>query len=129
MIRIIAGASALMVVIAGWLFSQSGYHRVYLPAAGGITAKQICSLTWVSGLDPDRARAMYLDPVLGWASDYVQHSINEEDREVHASLLGFLYPARAVYREGLGCTLVHQPRQFDFDLTAPVETNFQTQPH
>lgn len=125
MVRIIAAILALTIAVAGFVYTQSGYHRVYLPAAGGITAKQVCSLTFVSGLDSDRGRAMYIDPVLTWASDLVHHTVDEDNKEVRASLLGFLYPARAVYREGLGCTIVHQPSQFDFDLTAPVETNFQ----
>lgn len=123
--RIIAGTIAAIIIIGGIVFSQSGYHRVYLPAAGGITAKQICSLTFVSGLDSDRARAMYIDPVLTWASDFVHHRVDEDRREVRASLLGFVYPARAVYREGLGCTLVHNPRRFDFDLAVPVQQDFQ----
>ena len=30
----------------------------------GLAAKQLCSLVYVSGLEPDKAKSLYIDPVI-----------------------------------------------------------------
>lgn len=120
------GGSLVALIAAGIAaLNMSPFGRIYLPSATGIVAKQMCSLTWVSGLDPDQARALYLDPLLGDAGSVLSHSINEEKREVTASLLGLFWTQRAVWRDGLGCTLVHGGHGFDPDLTVPVAHEFE----
>jgi len=104
--------AAALIGGAVWL-NTSDIGRIYLPSGTGITAKQICSLTFVSGLEPDRAKALYITPLLGDADRLVSIDIDEENREVRTDVLGFLFSQRAVYREGLGCTLVHGSGDFD----------------
>lgn len=112
-VLIVLGGAALAGVNATTL------GRIYLPSGTGITAKQLCSLTFVSGLEPDRARALYLDPLLGEAGHLMQVDLDLEAETVTASVFGVLYRQRAVHRDGLGCTLVHDPNRFDAELAAP----------
>ncbi|MEE2565988.1 serine hydrolase domain-containing protein [Hyphobacterium marinum] len=116
----VGGGLAALIVAGVAALNLSALGQIYIPAGTGIVAKQTCSLTWVSGLDPDRARAMYLDPLLGDAGTVMSADIDEEARTVRASALG-LWGATAVWRDGLGCTLVHRPALFDADLTVPWE--------
>jgi CubicO group peptidase (beta-lactamase class C family) len=114
--RILLGLGGVIAagVIGGaiWL-NTSDIGRIYLPSGTGISAKQICSLTFVSGLEPDRAKAMYITPLLGDADQLVSVEVDREAQEVRTSALGVLFSQRAVYREGLGCTLVHGSGDFD----------------
>lgn len=120
--RVLLGAAGLLIFAAGAgavYLNTSTTGRIFLPSGTGITAKQVCSLTFVSGLDPDRARAMYVDPLLGGAKSLVNVEVDTARREVRTDALGVLYRQRAVYRDGLGCTLVHGSGDFDASLALP----------
>lgn len=121
--RIFTGLGVLIIgaLLAGviWL-NTSGFGRIYLPSGTGITAKQTCSLAFVSGLDAERARALYVDPLLGDVSGFVTTQINYETGEVTAGVFGMLWRQTAVYRDGLGCTVVHGASDFDRDAAAPL---------
>lgn len=120
--KILLGAAGLLVVAAGagaLYLNTSTTGRIFLPSGTGVTAKQICSLTFVSGLDPERAQAMYVDPLLGGAASLIHVDVDTARREVRTSALGLLYRQRAVYRDGLGCTLVHGSGEFDASLALP----------
>jgi CubicO group peptidase (beta-lactamase class C family) len=109
------------LVAGGGLFvSNSPVGQVYIPAGTGTTAKQICSLTHISGFSPERARALYVSPVLGAADGLVQVQIDDQNARVTSSLLGVLFKQTAVYREGMGCTLVHGSGEFDPDASLPA---------
>jgi CubicO group peptidase (beta-lactamase class C family) len=124
MIRyILGGLAALILVAAGW-FSQTSIARIYLNAGTGITAKQICSISWVSRMDRDFGRSIYLDPLLGAAGDFINVFVDEDRQQVRTSIFG-LWRQRAVFREGLGCTLVHGGGDFDADLALPPAQDFQ----
>ena len=116
--RIVILLLVLALVTGGVIFTRTGLHRIYLPTATGITAKQVCSLHFVSGFTPQRARALYVDPLLGDAARLVSATVGEN--EVRSNLLGFLYGQRAVFREGIGCTPVHDGRDFDETLSLPL---------
>jgi len=58
MLRIVLGAGGAALTAAVVALNLSPIGQIYLPSATGIVAKQMCSLTWVSGLDPDQARTM-----------------------------------------------------------------------
>ncbi|WP_417477634.1 serine hydrolase domain-containing protein [Maricaulis sp.] len=124
MLRIILGAGGAVLTAAIVALNLSPIGQIYLPSATGIVAKQMCSLTWVSGLAPDRAKSLYLDPLLGGADSVLSYSIDEENREVSASLLGLFWTQRAVWRDGLGCTLVHGGHDFDPELEVPIARDF-----
>ncbi|WP_422385521.1 serine hydrolase domain-containing protein [Oceanicaulis alexandrii] len=107
--------------VGGWLYvSQSTWGRIYLPSGAGLTAKQACSLTFVSGLDPERAQTDYIDPLLGPAKSLISLDVDTEARTTTSAIFGLFYRQTAVFRDGLGCTLVHDPDQFDADLTVPM---------
>jgi len=82
--------------------------------ATGFVARVMCSETFVSGLDPDRTFAESTDAIPGsrlitWAMDY---RVDRAAKDVTVSLLG-LGRSRAVYRDGLGCTLDHGEKLVD----------------
>ena len=121
--RLLAGTAGVILAAAvgGWLYlSNSPVGQIYVPSGTGITAKQICSLTFVTGLDPERARALYTDPLLGDAAPLIHVGVNREAETVTASASGFFFRQTAVHRDGLGCTLVHNPRAFDASLSLPL---------
>lgn len=124
MLRIVLGAGGAALTAAVVALNLSPIGQIYLPSATGIVAKQMCSLTWVSGLDPDQARTMYLDPLLGDAGSVIGYNMDEERRQVSASLLGLFWTQRAVWRDGLGCTLVHGGHGFDPELEVPIARDF-----
>ncbi|MAP49419.1 MAG: serine hydrolase [Oceanicaulis sp.] len=119
LVWVIALIAALFV--GGWLYvSQSTWGRIYLPSGAGLTAKQACSLTFVSGLDPERAQTDYIDPLLGPAKSLISLEVDRSARRTTSAIFGLFYRQTAVFRDGLGCTLVHDPDQFDADLTVPM---------
>tara|TARA_R110000868_G_scaffold56449_1_gene174593 strand:+ start:16379 stop:17809 length:1431 start_codon:yes stop_codon:yes gene_type:complete len=128
MLRIILGTGGAVLTAAVVALNLSPIGQIYLPSATGIVAKQMCSLTWVSGLDPDQAKSLYLDPLLGDAGSVLNYTMDEENREVTASLLGVFWTQRAVWRDGLGCTLVHGGHGFDPELAVPVAHDFMAMP-
>jgi CubicO group peptidase (beta-lactamase class C family) len=79
-----------------------------IEVALGTTAHDLCSETFVAGLDPDQTFRESLAPRPGyrWLAHGIRWGVDREHREAHASLLGLL-PVRAVFRDGLGCVLVH----------------------
>lgn len=123
--RYIVGGTLAVFLAAGiTALNLSPIGRIYLPSGTGIVAKQMCSLTWVSGLESDQAYDFYLAPLLGDAGSVIGYDMDEENREVTASVLGLFWHQRAVWRDGLGCTLVHGGEGFDPDLTVPAEQDF-----
>ena len=81
-----------------------------LPAwlnAIGMAAKQLCSLVYVSGLEPGRAKALYIDPVLAPFNLDLMVACDPDRKRVTVSIYG-KWSATAQLREGLGATLVTQ---------------------
>lgn len=126
MFKRIAFATLAVAVVGGVAaLNLSPLGRIYLPSGTGIVAKQVCSLTFVSGLDSDYARSVYLDPLLGGAGGAITVDLDGEAGEVRSGVFGLLWRQRAVYRDGLGCTLVHGRGDFDPDLAVPRAHDFQ----
>lgn len=117
----IGGVLAAAIVIALVALNVSPVGRIYLWAGTGLVAKQNCSLVFVSGLDEARANALYVTPLLGDAASLIHYRIDREEREVTAGVLGLFWRQRAVWRDGLGCTLVHGTGDFDAGLTIETE--------
>jgi CubicO group peptidase (beta-lactamase class C family) len=74
----------------------------------GFFANILCSETFVSGLDPEKifaetTAAMPGSHLLTWATDY---RVDRARKDVTVTLFG-LFRSRAVYRDGVGCTLDH----------------------
>ncbi|WP_374562563.1 serine hydrolase domain-containing protein [Ideonella sp.] len=108
------------VVVAGVSACSTFRPDRALRVATGVAAHDLCSETFVSGLDPNVVFAESLQPrpgfnLVGWSLVY---HVDTARREVDATLAGTL-GSRAVYREGLGCALVPIDGQLN-DAPAPV---------
>jgi CubicO group peptidase (beta-lactamase class C family) len=81
----------------------------------GTAAHDLCSETFVSGLDPSQTFAESLAPRPGfrWIAPAIRYEVDRERREVRASLLGLL-ARRATFRGAGGCVLL------DGEGTAPA---------
>ena len=79
-----------------------------LRTATGTAAHDLCSESFVSQLDPKQnfAESLAPRPRFRWLAWAVNHEVDTTRREARASLLGVL-PSRAVFRDGVGCVLVH----------------------
>lgn len=81
-------------------------NREALHVAAGSVSRSLCAAAFVSRVDPDQVFAEQERPLMssiGWA---VRYTVDRPRGEVRSSVLG-LFPARAVYREGLGCLVMH----------------------
>lgn len=102
-----------LIVIAVVLAALTSACIVYRPdralrTATSVVAHDLCSETFVSQLDPVLVFDESLKPRPGfrWIAWAARYTVDRGRREVNASLLGTL-AGRAVFREGVGCVLVH----------------------
>jgi CubicO group peptidase (beta-lactamase class C family) len=106
--RLIAAALILAVPVAlGIVYRPDRAIRV----ATGVIAHNVCSKTFVSGLDPQAVFSEILDRAgirrLRWGLSY---RLDRTSQTVDASLAG-LFGSHAVFHEGLGCVLTHGSRE------------------
>src|SRR5690606_5332961 len=97
------------------------YFFVYpkLEIVSGYNAKILCSCEFVSGISQEKAEAEDFGFSLLWLAS------NKEDREqkiVKSSVLG-MHSKTAVYRYGLGCTLVNDE---DYSAFASINLSIET---
>ncbi|MEZ4775287.1 MAG: serine hydrolase [Bacteroidia bacterium] len=88
----------LMVLIAVIIWLSNSL----LPVATGFAAKTMCSCVFVADRDEESVRKMELDR---FAVRNTRVKVNRDAKSASASLLG-LAKQTAIFREGLGCTLV-----------------------
>ena len=93
------GLSLLVVAFIAFYFVL--YPKVEV--VSGYNAKILCSCLFVSGLDEERAEEIDLGFTLLWIAS---NDVDYENKVIRTSVLG-LHPKMAMYREGLGCTLIH----------------------
>ncbi|KRE89649.1 hypothetical protein ASG87_04840 [Frateuria sp. Soil773] len=94
-------ASVLVAASAVVLLNRKALH-----IATGSVSLSLCAAAFVSKVDPERVFAEEQRPLMasiGWA---VRYTVDRPRGEVRSSVLG-LFPARAVYRRGLGCVVMH----------------------
>lgn len=75
-----------------------------LPTGTGFAAKIFCSAVFVTELTPERARAEDLAN-LAWMGSALRTEVDRDNKIVHTSFWG-LAGRSALYRDGLGCTMV-----------------------
>ena len=93
------GLSILVVVFIVFYFLL--YPK--LGIVSGYNAKILCSCLFVSEIDEERA----IDVDLGFGPLWIaSRDIDYENKVIRTSVLG-LHPKAAIYRNGLGCTLLH----------------------
>jgi CubicO group peptidase (beta-lactamase class C family) len=100
-------ASMLLALIAVGLMAGCGAIRP-ISVATGVISHTICSETFVSGLDPERIYAETLRPAgMMWLISWGMHyDVDREKREVRTTFAGG-FANRAIYRDGVGCMVVH----------------------
>ncbi|SFS01445.1 hypothetical protein SAMN05216570_1524 [Dyella sp. OK004] len=93
-----------IVLIAVVYINTAGKDLLY--TATGSVSRSLCATAFVAGLDPNQMFNEEQRPLMssvGWA---IHYTVDRAQREVRTSLLGG-FAARAVFRPGLGCLLVH----------------------
>jgi CubicO group peptidase (beta-lactamase class C family) len=95
----------LIVLVAAALWFHPGRA---LRVATGTTAHDLCSETFVSGLDPRRTFAESLAPRPGYrlVARGMRLDVDRDRHEVRASFLGS-FASRAMFRPGWGCVLAY----------------------
>jgi CubicO group peptidase (beta-lactamase class C family) len=88
----------LLIGLAFYLFL---YPR--LEVISGYNAKVMCSCSFITGLSEKKIEEEELGFSVLWLAS---NKIDREKQQVHSSVWG-MHPKTAVYREGLGCSLVN----------------------
>lgn len=111
----------LLALVLG--ISGCAWFRPDLAArvATGTTAHDLCSETFVSGLDPSQVFAENIKPRpgLNLIAPLLRYQVDREQGEVRADLAGG-FASRAVYRGATGCALVHEPTARGLPVPAPA---------
>jgi len=96
-----AAGTALIIILAaaGWYLSDT------LPIGTGHTAKTICSNVFISGRDAQDVFKEDIAP-LHFLFAITDFKVDPDKKSVSADAFGFA-ERKAIYREGLGCTIVN----------------------
>jgi len=106
-LRILKWAFAVAVVLlAGTVVYAMTAGKQLLRIATGSASRAMCSAAFVSGVSPDQIYAEQERPRLGPLDWVLRYEIDRARREVRVTIAGG-FEARSVYREGLGCLVVH----------------------
>jgi CubicO group peptidase (beta-lactamase class C family) len=102
-------ALALVLVVPAALYAAYRPDRA-IRVASGVVAHNVCSKTFVSGLDPQTVFAETTERSgirrLRWGLNY---RLDRTGQTVDASLAGW-FASHAMFHEGLGCVLLHGGR-------------------
>lgn len=118
----------LLLAIAGVLALSACLGVVlYQPlmVASGFASKEICSGTFVTGLNSDRVYTDMVKPegAIKYISRLIHFNVNREKHKVTTTIAGF-YKTQAVYSEGIGCMLVHRPEDVNLGANADFNSPF-----
>lgn len=96
-----AAGTALIIILAaaGWYLSDT------LPIGTGHTAKTVCSNVFISGRDAQDVFKEDIAP-LHFLFAITDFKVDPDKKSVSADAFGFA-ERKAIYREGLGCTIVN----------------------
>jgi hypothetical protein len=112
--------SLLVLLIAVTLWIGISGKDLFHTATGSVS-RSLCAAAFVSRVDPQQTFWEEQRPLMrgiGWA---IRYEVDHARREVRTSVFGD-FSARAVYRDGLGCLLVHG------DGAVPEATGFRPTP-
>lgn len=97
--------SLLVLLLAAAIWIGTLGKDLFRTATGSVS-RSLCTSAFVSRVDPQltfREEQLPLMRSIGWA---IHYQVDRSRREVRTSVFGD-FTARAVYRDGLGCLLVH----------------------
>src|SRR5215831_12300907 len=77
------------------------------------TSHQLCSATFVAGIDPTEYYNEAIKPKLGPIRAFLQYEVDWQRQEVRTDLAGLVH-SRAVYDGPLGCRIQHPGREARF---------------
>jgi CubicO group peptidase (beta-lactamase class C family) len=104
--RIVVFAIAIVALAVATAVGR--YLYVAVPGGTGFAAKHLCSLVFVSGLDPERAMEIYVEAPIFPLAHFLDYEVDRENRTIRtSSFLGWV-EAQAAHRTGCGCTLLHE---------------------
>ncbi len=117
--RIVSVVAGVLLLTMGCLILRPDRA---LRTATGMAAHDLCSETFVAGLDPQQTFDQSIAPrpgmrMLTWA---LRRNVDREKREVQTSLLGAI-ASRAIHRDGYGCVLVHGDEVIDHPVPIRIE--------
>ena len=98
--------AAVLLLAAGAAVWMGTTGKDMLRVATGSVSRGLCDAVFVAGLDPARQFREEEAPLMRGVAWALAYRVDRARREVHASVLGG-FAARAVFRPGLGCLLVH----------------------
>jgi len=106
--RRISVASIVVSLVAVLTGCSSARWDQPMQVASGFTSHQVCSETFVSGLDPQQVYAERVHPTgaLKYFGYLIDYEVDRSKREVVTTVAG-AYRTRAVYRDNMGCLLLH----------------------
>lgn len=116
----VALVTLLVFLLATALWIGTAGKDLFRIATGSIS-HSLCAAAFVSRLDPERTFTEEQLPLMrgiGWA---IRYEVDHTRHEVRTSVFSH-FTARAVYREGLGCLVVHG------DGTVPEAVGFEPAP-
>lgn len=111
--------TVLVLLLGLTLISLAWYVREATPAGTGLAAKQLCSLTFVSRLQAERAIRLYVRPLIGPLAPFLRTDIDPVTRRVRTDVFG-MAPAIAVNHPGYGCIQLHEKTAGQLDQIFPV---------
>src|SRR5262245_29021187 len=110
--RTLVLALACMGTVAAALVERDGIGRVTgVPVH--FTSHQLCSATFVAGIDPTEYYNEAIKPKLGPIGALLRYEVDWERQEVRADLAGVIY-SRAVFDGPFGCRIVHPGHETRF---------------
>lgn len=100
-------AGGLVALVAGLAIARSVGPANDIPAGTGYSAWELCSRTMLSGQSFEHVRTHYLEPKVQPLPALWQIDVrNGETVTVRSIVPTLVHPRTAIYRKGLGCTLV-----------------------
>jgi CubicO group peptidase (beta-lactamase class C family) len=99
------GAGSVVLCAGLWFFVRISRG---IRVGTAVVSHTLCSGVFVSGLDPDSLYAEGVKPIPGQdlLAKRLKYVVDRNARQVTATWAGFIQ-TRAVYRDGLGCMLLH----------------------
>jgi hypothetical protein len=96
----------LLVFLLAAIFWISTIGKNLFHTATGSVSRSLCAAAFVSGVDPDQTFREEQRPLMRGIAWAIHYQVDRSRREVRTSVFGD-FTARAVYRDGLGCLLMH----------------------
>jgi CubicO group peptidase (beta-lactamase class C family) len=105
--RIVRGlAVVVLAIVAGIAFWLYFVPPELLRVGSGYAAKIVCSNVFIAGRDPDQVLAQDVQAPGNPLLRLMRIKVDREEKRVDAALLGNIAPGKALYRDGVGCSVV-----------------------